>query len=325
MSEEYVNALKTLCERESYWLLQRVKKFTGKKFVIFPAGPTAQAFYYTLLNDYGIEAEYFIDNNPELQGKTVCGKLITPPPKKGHGILKNYVILVPTAVEEFYSQIAKQLDDAGVDIYMRSFAFCACQLWDRYEKILNHLYDEESKIAYLGAIYSMLTNDNTFIQYTDNQYFAIKQFVDNGFATVVDAGAYVGDTVEEYIKRGTEGVKVYAFEPYDKAREKLEARVKRLKNEWLLSDDDITVVAAGVGVETKQVNFTKASPVMLKQDEYGDMNLTVYGLDDFFRDKKPFSILKADIEGAELDMLKGAAEAIKKNRPKLVICIYHSE
>jgi hypothetical protein len=33
--------------------------------------------------------------------------------------------------------------------------------------------------------------------------------------------------------------------------------------------------------------------------------------------------LKMDIEGAELDALRGATELIRRRRPRLAICVYH--
>lgn len=37
-----------------------------------------------------------------------------------------------------------------------------------------------------------------------------------------------------------------------------------------------------------------------------------------------YDFLKADIEGYEYQMLVGAQESIKKNKPLLAICIYHN-
>ena len=39
---------------------------------------------------------------------------------------------------------------------------------------------------------------------------------------------------------------------------------------------------------------------------------------------EPFDFLKADIEGYEYQMIAGAKESIRKNKPLLAICIYHN-
>lgn len=48
----------------------------------------------------------------------------------------------------------------------------------------------------------------------------------------------------------------------------------------------------------------------------------IYSIDAKIAEK--FDFLKADIESYEYQMLMGAKESIKKNRPLLAICIYHN-
>lgn len=62
-----------------------------------------------------------------------------------------------------------------------------------------------------------------------------------------------------------------------------------------------------------------------KQDTSGSLNVKVTTVDHFVKENKidRVDFIKADIEGAECDMLLGGAETIRRFHPKLAICIYH--
>ena len=50
---------------------------------------------------------------------------------------------------------------------------------------------------------------------------------------------------------------------------------------------------------------------------------SIHKIDELFSDTH-IGFLKADIESYEMDMLHGAMKVIKRDRPKLAICIYHN-
>jgi hypothetical protein len=57
-------------------------------------------------------------------------------------------------------------------------------------------------------------------------------------------------------------------------------------------------------------------------DSEGGEEVQVTTIDKELQGKK-VTFIKMDIEGSELEALRGAKNVIMKNRPKLAICIYH--
>lgn len=139
---------------------------------------------------------------------------------------------------------------------------------------------------------------------------------------VIDAGAYNGDTAFWFLKYIGEEGKVYSFEPvnsnFDIINEKI--RINNTRN--------IIPIKSGLWSEEKTLNiigFGGGDSSFLAEN--GGSEVKVISLDKFVKDNniQKVDFIKMDIEGAEIQGLKGAGETIKKLKPKLTICVYHSK
>jgi hypothetical protein len=64
------------------------------------------------------------------------------------------------------------------------------------------------------------------------------------------------------------------------------------------------------------------APSTSKIDEKGEDIIQCIAIDDVLHGFKP-TFIKMDIEGAEVEALKGAENTIKAYLPQLAICVYH--
>ena|GEM_PF-7035558 len=150
--------LLSLCDREIMWLRKHYSQYKTRKFIIFGAGAYGVRCFDFLTKEVGLEIEFFIDNNSELAGTTVCGKPIMLP----SGGVKDYFVFVATGVEKRYKEMSNQLDQMGVP-YMLSSAFNVITFWSRIKNVLNALNDDNSKLTYMAVVWQYLTTENTYI------------------------------------------------------------------------------------------------------------------------------------------------------------------
>jgi hypothetical protein len=55
----------------------------------------------------------------------------------------------------------------------------------------------------------------------------------------------------------------------------------------------------------------------------GDKEVQCVTLDELLAEERP-TFIKMDIEGGEIEAIHGAARTIRRSRPKLAVCVYHS-
>jgi len=192
---------------------------------------------------------------------------------------------------------------------------------DRINAIANMLTDEQSKECYLAMIkFRQTCNKKDYPVASDEAQYFIKELKLNKDEVFIDCGAFIGDTIDNFLKSCPEYKHIVAFEPDLKNFETMKKKYG--------SNQKITLINAGTYNENKEISFsglgTHGSKIIepLNSESNNTVNIQVQAIDNL--NLEDVSFIKMDVEGAELKSLEGAKKTILKSKPKLAISIYHS-
>lgn len=146
--------------------------------------------------------------------------------------------------------------------------------------------------------------------------------------TVIDAGAFIGDTVCYFSRKVGKGGRVFSFEmsPESIALFEENMRINNCNNvkvvPYALSDSVGTV---SLSLNTFDSSSNSVDKIMYSEDDQA-MSAKMTTLDEFCKTNNiSVDFIKADIEGSEMQMLHGAENTIATHAPTCAICLYHKK
>ncbi|WP_010167114.1 FkbM family methyltransferase [Candidatus Epulonipiscium viviparus] len=157
----------------------------------------------------------------------------------------------------------------------------------------------------------------------ENNYFDKSIISFNENEVFVDVGVYNASTSIEFAEKYKQNYKkIYLFE----ADPKLAKLSKQNLEISSISNYEIYDVGLWDKKDTLKFENTQSSANCITTE--GNIIIHVDTLDNYFiHDKTNIrdipTFIKMDIEGAELEALKGGEQLIKQYAPKLAICVYH--
>lgn len=328
--------LKLDIKNKSNKFMEFINECGNKKIVLFGAGK-GSVWAIKLLNKYGVLISCIVDNDIIKQGEKI---LDIPIVSLSSALLikeeKDTVILItsPRYESEIRECLFGKINISNIYSFECELYYQYIQDVEEYRnylinkfddiiKLFSNFEDEISKNTLENVILGRITGNLDYFRqiYTEDQYLPkdIINLESNEF--IVDAGAGIGDTlIELYNRLGDNYEHIYSFEPDDKCYLKassviLNNNMKKVTifKKGLWSNDSILYF--------KESDIQGSSKTVENNNNLYLTEIEVVKLDSII--KTPISFIKMDIEGAELEALKGAQKLIKKYKPKMAICVYH--
>ena len=152
----------------------------------------------------------------------------------------------------------------------------------------------------------------------EHQYFDLPELPHDPEEVFVDVGAFDGVTSCAFARWARTYAHIYAFEPMPSLQEKCRQNFQGLS--------DVTICPYGLWSKRETRWFQaegEGSNCRGETDAHGGgARVEVVPLDEVLGGKR-VTFLKMDIEGAELEALRGAEHIIRVQQPKLAISVYH--
>lgn len=195
--------------------------------------------------------------------------------------------------------------------------------WDTILNFYNLLADDKSRYTYLAICMARLRAEPGYIPlagYAQYQHplamaCAGDTICEGGCCTVVEPGMAPTSSTQNFYNQLDGKGQIWGFEPFPQTLRQLEKEFAQ----W----PGIHMVGAALWSGTGKLEIVgEGSSAYTRFSEKGDCECV--SVDSFFAQKEKPTLIKLDVEGAELEVLKGAAASISETMPKLMVSIYHS-
>lgn len=308
---------------------------------------------YKILKKYGCKNIVFCDSNREKHGKNIIDNAKCLSPDELSRIKEDTFVIIAS---DYINEIENTLQNYRIHYYtdykmiimidyleqvpvlMHDDTESKEEIVQKIKVVCDSLEDEKSLQVLYKCLENYINYKSVFdkrielekkIQcdyssiFEEDQYFYDELVEFNDESIVVDCGAYIGDTFKEFIYKDLNFKKYYAFEM---SKENYRALCENINRTSIRLRKKIEVINAGVYSENKVMTYAKSG-----EEDGAGATISIDGgtekAEMVALDKKLqgqlITHIKMDIEGAEVEALKGCKHIIQKYQPTLMICVYH--
>lgn len=136
----------------------------------------------------------------------------------------------------------------------------------------------------------------------------------------VDVGVFDLQNSIDFSKWAAKGYEhIYAFEPDPQCFQNSLNRLEKMDTEF---QSKTQLIQMGLSSTNGRLEFPAVYKGSGSYGNEGMISVDVITLDSYLQGK-PVTLIKMDVEGAEMSVLLGMRETILRHKPRLAVCVYH--
>jgi FkbM family methyltransferase len=311
------------------------------RLVLFGAGNLGRHML-VVLREAGVEPLAFADNNAGLWGQEIEGVRVLSPEDaaREYGQSAAFVVTIWNPHQAF-GPLRDQLLRLGCERVVT----CAALFWKYPEHCLPYYVldlpsrilpqadqiraafevwaDEPSRDEYVAQVRLRLRLDfdGLAAPAREDLYFPADVFSLSRDEVFVDCGAFTGDTLAAFLRHsGGAFREIVTLEPDPANLTALRGQVAALPDEIR---ERVTVLPLAASSRRQRLRFAATGTLTSALSADGDLLVEAVPLDGLGWHHPP-TYVKLDVEGAEMDALRGMCGLVHSASPRLAVSVYHT-